>query len=491
MPTSVATFVKQYVKALEEGTAALFAGAGLSKPSGFVDWKGLLADVVTELALPPDTENLIAVAQYHVNEKGGRGHLNQVLIDEFTKDAEPNRNHELIAKLPIETIWTTNYDTLLEKALEHAYKRVDVKHQEKQLNTSKPGRHVVLYKMHGDISLPNEAVLVKEDYETYESKRKLFSYQLQGDLVSKTFLFIGFSFTDPNVDYLLARIRGLMGSDLRHHYCFLKRVEKPRPRLDAKGGEVTDGKAEANYQYDKRRQELLIGDLKRYGIQTVLLEKYEEITSILELLSLLVHRRNVFVSGSAVDPQPLGQGRLDGLARKLGATLIQKKRNLTSGIGLGLGGQVVIGAMEALYRQRGGRVDERLTLRPFPQEVPTGMTREQLWTRYREEMLSRAGAVVFVSGNKLVDGDVVLADGCLEEFEIAKKLQCTPIPIGCTGHAAAQVWNEVNAHVEKFYKGHAEAAKAALAILNDAQKTDDDVLTAVFTLLDLGEQSRA
>jgi hypothetical protein len=38
-------FYKEYTQALDEGYAALFAGAGLSRPSGFVDWKELLKDI--------------------------------------------------------------------------------------------------------------------------------------------------------------------------------------------------------------------------------------------------------------------------------------------------------------------------------------------------------------------------------------------------------------------------------------------------------------
>lgn len=41
--------IKKYSEALEEGRAAIFAGAGLSVGAGFVDWAGLLADVAATL----------------------------------------------------------------------------------------------------------------------------------------------------------------------------------------------------------------------------------------------------------------------------------------------------------------------------------------------------------------------------------------------------------------------------------------------------------
>ena len=81
-------FYKTYLKALLDGEAGLFVGAGLSTPTGFVDWRGLLRETAEDLGLDVDQEtDLIAVAQYHVNKHGGRSRLNQVLIDEFTKAA--------------------------------------------------------------------------------------------------------------------------------------------------------------------------------------------------------------------------------------------------------------------------------------------------------------------------------------------------------------------------------------------------------------------
>jgi hypothetical protein len=71
---SLEEFYKEYTQALDEGYAALFAGAGLSRPSGFVDWKELLKDIASDLRLDIDKEtDLIALAQYHVNERSGRG----------------------------------------------------------------------------------------------------------------------------------------------------------------------------------------------------------------------------------------------------------------------------------------------------------------------------------------------------------------------------------------------------------------------------------
>src|SRR5690348_6402743 len=101
------SFYKHFVKAMHEGNAAVFAGAGLSKASGFVDWRGLLKEIAEELGLDVDQESdLIAVAQYHHNKQMNRAKLDRLIVDAFTKESTLSENHRLLANLPIDTVWT-------------------------------------------------------------------------------------------------------------------------------------------------------------------------------------------------------------------------------------------------------------------------------------------------------------------------------------------------------------------------------------------------
>jgi len=201
-------FINKFVKELEEENAAIFAGAGLSISAGFVSWKGLLTPIAHALGLNIDAEtDLISIAQYHLNEKQSRSDLNQELIEQFSRGHVASDNHRILARLPIKTYWTTNYDKLIEDTLTSVGKIPDVKYTVDQLKNTKPKRDALVYKMHGDIDHPDDAVLTKDDYERYSSTREPFATALRGDLVSKTFLFLGFSFTDPNLDYILSRVR--------------------------------------------------------------------------------------------------------------------------------------------------------------------------------------------------------------------------------------------------------------------------------------------
>jgi hypothetical protein len=442
-----AVFLRDFAKELVERKAVLFAGAGLSIPAGMVNWKDLLREVASDLQLDIDREDdLISIAQFHFNVTGNRSKINQQIIDEFDKLSSLTDNHVLIATLPFEIIWTTNYDSLIEDSLRRVGKRPEVKHSTSQLSGRVRGADATIFKMHGDKTLPDEAVITRDDYEDYGKHRQLFAEMLQGDLVSHTFLFLGFSFTDPNIDYILSRVRILMGKNRRTHYCVMRRPKEP---------DNPTGTERADYEYEVRKLELRMQDLKRYGIQTVLIDEFAEITDMLRDLNKAAHSREVFVSGSAHTFDPLGQDKVEEICRLLGKQIIEAHLNLVNGFGLGIGGTVAMGAIEAVYGTLGERLEERVLLRPFPQDQPKGMTRAQLWTRYRNEMIAQAGHAVFLCGNKLDvgSGSVVEANGVREEFEISKALGKTLIPIGATGHVAKHLWEEMNGDLNTYFPG--------------------------------------
>ena len=60
-------------------------------------------------------------------------------------------------------IYVANYDKLIEKALENNGKICDIKTCCANLTTTLKGRNVVVYKMHGDKSNPDEAILINKD----------------------------------------------------------------------------------------------------------------------------------------------------------------------------------------------------------------------------------------------------------------------------------------------------------------------------------------
>lgn len=434
-------FLREYIKAIRDGNAAVFAGAGLSRPSGFVVWKELLRPLAEDIGLNIDDEfDLTSVAQYVRNKSGNRAAINSSILEAYSKDIMRNENVTILTRLPIYTYWTTNYDHLIEEGLRNANRNSDVKIEYKQLSSTKRDRDAVVYKMHGDVDHAADAVLTKDDYVQYDRNHPFFRSVLQGDLISKTFLFIGFSFEDPNLDSILGQIRLLLDENIRNHYCFMKRVVR------------TDTTGDVDFGYKKARQDLREEDLKRYGIQTVFVDDYSEITEILREAENAVLVNNIFISGSAdFFEGDWTKSRVDELAYKLANQLVKEEFRVTSGFGLGIGSSVINGALDEIYSSRFKHMDEHLCLRPFPQGIANADERKSKWKKYREEILSETGVAIFIVGNKKdAEGKKAIADGCLQEYQIAKEKRCIIIPIGSTGDAAATIYADVKTNKDQY-----------------------------------------
>ena len=442
MPT-VDEFINTYSQALLDRNAAVLIGAGLSIPAGLLNWKDLMRSIASDIGLDVEKEtDLVALAQYHMNERGGRQRINQTLVNEFSERATITENHRILARLPIETFWTTNYDHLIEDALKESGKRADVKTTAESLATTLPRRDAVVYKMHGDVSDPANAVVTKDDYEAYGCTRRgqLFSTALRGDLVSKTFLCLGFSFSDPNLDYILGRIRILLEGNRREHYCLLRTVQRK------------DFKNVRDFQYARTKQDLQIRDLRRYGIMAVLLDNFDEYTQTLKNLERRYRARQIFISGSAATYAPWTENDSHRFLALLGKSLIEKGMNVITGFGLGVGPHIINGVLDELEREGTRNLSDRLTLRPFPFAITDPEKRQKRWSNYRQEMISRAGVAVFVFGNKGgPSGSVVEADGMLEEFDIAHRSGLLVVPVGATGYVAESLYGKISEEVSSYY----------------------------------------
>ncbi|SAL18542.1 hypothetical protein AWB64_01261 [Caballeronia sordidicola] len=432
-------FVNEYVKELHEGTAAVFLGAGMSAPAGFVDWVKLLEPLAKQLGLDAkmEADHLVALAQYHVNDNGqNRSGLTKRLIQEFPTYAKPPENHKLLARLPISTYWTTNYDKLIERALEDAGKIVDVKFRTPHLASTKPRRDAIVFKMHGDVEHADEAVITKDDYERYSLDRGAFVNALTGDLVSKTFLFLGFSFKDPNLDYILSRIRITFQQHSRQHYCIFKKVMKEA------------GESLADFEYKQQKQRHLIEDLKRFNVRTLLVSDYPEITAILQQIYRTYRRRTIFISGSADELNGWDEKDVHEFLFSLGRILIQKGYRLVSGFGLGISNELLSGAIEQIYAQRQGHIQDHLVVRPFPRAIADDNKRKAFWHEFRTDLISQAGIALFLFGNTRLDGKIVHADGVDKEFRIAQSLDLVMLPVGATGYSAKSLAEEMSPAVE-------------------------------------------
>jgi hypothetical protein len=326
--------------------------------------------------------------------------------------------------------------------------------------------------MHGDIDDPDHAILTKDDYEGYFRRYEPFVTALAGDLVAKTVLFIGFSFTDPNIDYIMSRVRVSLTDKPRQHYCILRQEARRK------------GEKLESFEYRKRRQDYVIKDLMRIGIRALLVKEYSDVNRILHAIEERYRTQTVFISGSASD---FGDDWLPDEAGKfieeLSTTLIRKGYSLVTGFGLGVGPSVIAGALQEI-RQHPNRYPEgRLQAFPFPfiNRGSSERERRRIYESHRRYIIDKAGIAVFLFGNKRnARGDLIEADGVKREHIIAKELGAHIVPVGATGWVADAIARDMYASAAK----RGPEFREAFAVAQDATYTVDTLVDATIAMVE-------
>ena len=188
--------------------AAVMVGSGFSKnagPSGsilgFPDWSRL-GDLLYERLhghLPGSNERYLQVPAlaHQVEAAFGRPVLDQILRDSIPDlQHEPSPLHEALLNLPWSDVFTTNYDTLLERARRSVIsQRYDVVLKPDELGHSNRPRIV---KLHGSLPSDGRFIVTDEDYRRYPHEFAPFVNAVRQALLENTLCLIGFSGDDPN-----------------------------------------------------------------------------------------------------------------------------------------------------------------------------------------------------------------------------------------------------------------------------------------------------
>ncbi|KZE01717.1 hypothetical protein B4117_5648 [Bacillus mycoides] len=478
------TFIKNYTEDLLDSKVAVFGGAGLSVGAGAVSWKELLREAADDIGVDVDKEyDLVSVAQYIYNESNSRNKITKLIKNHIQKKGEVTENHRILANLPIKTFWTTNYDEYIEKSFEQNSKLYDVKKSVQDLSSEVKNSEVTVYKMHGDINRAHDAVLIKDDYEIYGKKNELFTQALKGDLISKTFLFIGFSFDDPNLENILSRVRIMLEGNTRTHYCFFKEINKN----DYEFRKIKNKKKkEAAWKYAENKQYLKIKDLERYGIKAILVEEYSDITNILKKIESIYLSKNIFISGSFDDFEKYCvRGKVESFVENLSKKLHEEDYKITSGYGMGIGSSVITGVLRGSKTTGKENLDRILSLKPFPFHIEDGIEREKIWHKYRQDMLKNCGTAIFLLGNKKKEGGIQLADGVRKEFAIAKTQGMNLIPIGATGYVSKECFKDMCNNFEQYYPNSDKNLNKAFQKLGSKNVSEKKMIGNIIDFLKL------
>jgi hypothetical protein len=109
--------------------------------------------------------------------------------------------------------YTTNYDDFIERAMKKSGRSAQIVSGE---HTMAHDRTVVeVVKFHGDFNNPKEMVVSESQYMERMRLESPMDFKLRADILGRAVLFIGYSFRDPNVNYIFHIVNRLF-SNLPH-----------------------------------------------------------------------------------------------------------------------------------------------------------------------------------------------------------------------------------------------------------------------------------
>ncbi|BBM82188.1 SIR2 family protein [Candidatus Uabimicrobium amorphum] len=213
-------YVKELQYELQNERLVLFIGAGVSQSSGLPNWQSLVAQLATAAQINEQAQNVDEMLDLaaQCREKLGKYFTRELKRTLEKNNPTPSITHYLLATFPVGTIVTTNFDTLLEQSLLRIKKAAFTIHSAFDVAWAPMKDQVNILKIHGDIDTPHEITLSKEDYDHYFQRRPALSALLKGLFLNRTFLFVGYSLRDPNLNIILQEVGNLLKKAQRPIY---------------------------------------------------------------------------------------------------------------------------------------------------------------------------------------------------------------------------------------------------------------------------------
>lgn len=220
----------------------LFIGSGVSRWSGLPSWEGMISELArfidhqgldSELVIEEKTNgDLLQAASY------GFDQLTKQQIGEFIKEsckygiAKPHEIHKKIVSFGAQCYITTNYDNLLESALNQwspenkDYHTVTNKHLTETAGIISARSLNFIFKPHGDVNDSDSIILTREQYRMLlpNGERQNALESLKILLASRSVVYIGFGLRDPDFIYIKDILSNIYKTGNIDHYAIMSDV---------------------------------------------------------------------------------------------------------------------------------------------------------------------------------------------------------------------------------------------------------------------------
>lgn len=272
---------------LARGQVILFVGAGVSMALKLPSYSALIREIGDHLGFDgPIFEGMgdyLTLAEFYHLQKGGLKELQRLLQSKWDmpeKEVAASPVHQAIVRLGCSVIYTTNFDSFLERAHRakgKKYKRIltvkDMVNVNVNVNVDDDAVHIV--KLHGDLTTPSGMVFTETSYFERLSFESPLDVKLRADALGKSLLFIGYSLTDINIRYLMFRLQRQWETE-------------PERELRPK-----------SYVFLTRPNPVQSGVLKSRGVEAIVAETTDATQSLADFLTELRTAADAFGSTAA------------------------------------------------------------------------------------------------------------------------------------------------------------------------------------------------
>lgn len=194
---SYKSHLERIQEAKNDNKLVFFIGSGMSKNVGLPDWGELIDELKKDLNTTE--EDYLKIAQLYFLEFGEYEYIKKVKSFFPSENIVIQNTHSLLVKLFPQHIITTNWDIVIEQAIDNEMALYDVVRNDSELINTTSNRKLI--KMHGDIEVGN-IVFKEDDYLEYSQKFPLVENYVKSILSTNTVIFLGYSYNDINLKYI-------------------------------------------------------------------------------------------------------------------------------------------------------------------------------------------------------------------------------------------------------------------------------------------------
>jgi hypothetical protein len=208
-----------------QGRLIPFIGAGASMAVEWevgsrrrrgLSWSELVDEAIRLLEIKPPAllharGNNLQILEYFKLVNHGPAKLSNWLYAEMRAPDQALHDsaihHALANLVKCRVFYTTNYDDFIERAL-RLHGR-EVRPVAIEAHMGRRDNYIEVVKFHGDFNHPDSMVLTESDYERRLKLDDPMDLRLRADLLGSGVLFVGYSFSDPNVSYIFRLVNEL------------------------------------------------------------------------------------------------------------------------------------------------------------------------------------------------------------------------------------------------------------------------------------------